>query len=257
MRRSTVGFGCIVLAGLGGCGDIARPQGAASSGQLGGSTSSESGGTSGGISTRPVTCRINASPDPCAALGLTCTGSLGSSASGTCQLPPEFAACRPGVGCAGNLACERIPAVENEAFQCLHPCTQSADCPDLVDACFDSLVIDSSGHFGTVGLCYANPCGPGSSQGGGSQNSSALFGACNAGDGTGTCLPFHVDDGSVVGLCLAGGDVPLGGACELQRNTLGASSLCDPGEDCLLQLESGNTNDLAGGTCVALCGMDA
>jgi len=153
--------------------------------------------------------------DSCARFALVCT-SVGSGSS--CQLPVEFGACAPSVGCEQPSDCVALQTADGGLQNvCAQPCQQSADCVDPTTNCQP---------IQGQNLCNAVYCGPGTSNGAG------YFAACNnTGAGDGTCLPVQ-GSGGLYGLCVAGGSATVGGNCQGFRTGTGPG-LCSVGSACL------------------------
>jgi len=165
--------------------------------------------------------------DPCAQYGLQCTS---TGAGSSCQLPGEYSACGPTVGCESAMPCTAVVEDGGTADYCVEPCQQTTDCADSTASCQSLQGQD---------LCLPDTCGPGMGNGNG------YFVVCNnAGTSDGTCIPVQTSTGGVEGLCLAGGTIPVDSACEPGRTS--GVGLCHPGEFCV----GGSSSGYA---CMALC----
>jgi hypothetical protein len=220
--------------GVGSSGGASTGGGSSGGGTIGGGTSggtgtgTTGGGTGGGTTTGGglgQTCLIQNNFDPCLIYGLVCRQSQVPGEFGyVCQLPSEFEACFPQVGCsAADLECLTVATPI-----CVHTCQNNSSCPNLVTSCQT---------FGNNEVCYFNICSP---------NPSGSFATCNsAATGDGTCIPNPY----LGGVCLGGGDAGAGDTCLDHRTpTSTPSDLCGVGQACL------PLGDPAGGHCALLCG---
>jgi len=197
-----------------------------------GSGSTTSGGTTGAtIGTPCVPVPVFVLETTCAPSGYFCQGIFdldgGEAASGTCQLPIEYAQCLETVGCAPpsdggpELACTQGFGASGRTSLCVYPCQLAADCPDLFSTCLGGRV------------CFVTPCGPGFTDGG-------FYDLCNnAGFEDGVCLPFT---SNYFGLCYGGRTAPIGGPCSPTRTNGGAwaAQTCPKGGVCQVGSDGGS-----------------
>jgi hypothetical protein len=214
----------------------------AGSGSSGGNTTGGAGSTGGGAGSSGGTggnpdagnpdagplgqnCLIQNSYDPCLIYGLVCRQSQVPGELGyVCQLPSEFEACFPQVGCsAADLQCLTVFTP-----MCVHTCQSNSTCPSLFTSCQT---------FGTNQVCYFDQC---------NLSAGDTFGTCDStGTGDGTCVPNPY----LGGLCLGGGDAGAGDNCLDHRTPNSSpSDFCGFAQACL------PLGQPAGGHCAPLCG---
>ncbi len=140
--------------------------------------------------------------------------------SSTCQLPGELEECLTNVGCSNpSLVCSGgFESGGQPVSVCVYPCTETADCPDLITSCQQRvclLKICQTGDDGNIN--YFNP----------------LARAPRPADGE-CLLPIFTGFNQVEGLCMGTGTLANGEPCAGIRTDAGAAGLCQQGSNCAL-----------------------
>lgn len=156
---------------------------------------------------------------------------------GACR-GPQFAACRDAQGCLPGHECRHYDPDPLADGVCVIACADDSACP-LSETCQAEL----------GGICYYQICGV--------DDPDALYSACTLGDDTGgLCYPLAASSAAqgTPGLCIAGGTVPPGGACEslaTERTPEDAALRCQGG--LCFGDPDGDVRGPALGECAALC----
>ena len=239
--------------------------------------SSPPGGTCDPEATRADPDSANCAAGALCTTGGICTAICNAGTAGGRSAP--FAACSGGDLCfyAGNRNPDAFPDALGVCIdEAAAPCAELDACTTLGQRCVDLTCTDTF-----AGLLWARPCTSGAdcrsdqtfclgAATGGAEpycwlnfcdaNSlfraddlmnGTFFGACDSEFGfvqtgraaTGTCLPFDAGVDMVVGVCVAAGSSPVGGACEGDADRWSpAATRCAQGSLCLTD-----------GTCGAIC----
>ncbi len=162
---------------------------------------------------------------------------------GLCR-PATFARCAADLDCDIGHVCRSFSQNPAEPGFCFVDCADGQDCP---------LHMTCQAQLGDI--CYVNQCGPAGVGG-------EVYGACDAGEWSGTCYPSAEGGavgGETVGVCLQGGTAEVGEACDAQAASRAPTDValrCDGGAICFGDpdnpLDPASPNDRQG-SCVALC----
>ena len=155
---------------------------------------------------------------------------------GTC--PVE--ACPEGFGCVNDV-CVDTCLTDDQCTNAGDRCTGTLEPAPLGEACDDNNACEGGAQC-TNGRC---PLPVGTETG----TCEPISGTCEVMAGDGHCIEVNAGSSGYVGLCLAGGQVPEGGACKLDAERNEKSMLCGNGALCAVASDDNPTM----GTCHQGC----